>query len=91
MAYPHETDENGVVVKKNPNAGVPVAEPEQAQEVTGRPNDLLIEERKPALDNSTFAGRARARQEAEAKALSAAEAENKAVTSSETKGRRRRS
>lgn len=55
-----------------------------AQAVTGRPNDLAVEEREPALPNSTFAERARARRAA-TKAVEEKAAENKAVKSSRRK------
>lgn len=92
MANPHETDESGVVVNKNPDADNQAGEPEEAQAVTGRPNDLKITDQKPALENSSFAARRKAREAAEKKAVSSTEAENKAVASAETKsGGRKRS
>lgn len=50
--------------------------------VTGRPNDLPIEEPEPALPNTTFAERAR-RQKPGAKRVDSDSAENKALSSSE--------
>jgi hypothetical protein len=89
MVYPHEVDEAGVVVRKNVNADNQAGDPEEAEAVTGRPNDLPITEQKPALANTTMADRKRATSR---KAISPAEAENKAVGAAETKtaGRRRR-
>ena len=61
MAYPHETDDAGVVTKKNVNADNQAGEPEKAQAVTGRANDTPMTSEKPAIANSTFAERAKAR------------------------------
>jgi hypothetical protein len=84
MAYPHETDENGVVVRKNVDADQAAGDPEEVQAVTGRANDLGSVTPKPALENSTFASRAKARQPA-TKAVEGDEAENKAVKRSRKK------
>lgn len=85
MAYPHETDDTGVVIRKNPNADQAAGDPEEAQAVTGRANDLGSVTPKPALDNSTFAARAKARQQSRTKAVEGDEAENKAVKRSRKK------
>lgn len=69
MAYPHETDERGVVTKKNPNANQPAAAPVEATAVTSRATD-------PVPANTTFADR---------KAVTSAQAENKSVTMSMNK------
>lgn len=88
MVYPHEVDEKGVVVRKNVNADKQAGDPEAAAPVTGRPNDLPVEERKPALANSTLAERRRRREseaEAQAKAVDSGDVENKAVGTPRTK------
>jgi hypothetical protein len=85
MAYPHETDETGVVTRKNVDADQAAGDPEEVQAVTGRANDLGSVTPKPALDNSTFAARAKARQSATTKAVEGDEAENKAVKRSRKK------
>lgn len=58
MAYPHEVDDTGVVVKKNPEADNQAGDPEKAEAVTDRPNDVPLVTPQPALANSTFASRA---------------------------------
>ncbi|MCA1572421.1 MAG: hypothetical protein LC798_19395 [Chloroflexi bacterium] len=72
MAYPHERDESGVVTTKNVNADNQAGDPEEAQAVTGRPNDT-------APENSTFASRTTTTTETTTKAVESDEAENKAV------------
>ena len=63
MAYPHETDDAGVVTTKNVNANQQAGDPVEAVAVTGREPDQ-------APDNTTFADR---------KAMSSSRVENKAV------------
>lgn len=82
MAYPHDTDDAGVVTRKNPNADQAAGDPEEAQAVTGRANDLGSVTSKPALENSTFASRRRG---TTTKAVEDDDAENKAVRKSSTK------
>lgn len=71
MAYPHEVDDAGVVVRKNVDADNQAGDPTEVQAVTGRANDLKSSKQEPALANSTFASRG--------KAVSPSQAENKAV------------
>lgn len=76
MAYPHEVDESGVVTKKNVNADNQAGDPEEAEAVTGRPNDYALVTNEPALANTTFADR---------KAIRSSEVEDKSVSMSLTK------
>ena len=83
MAYPHETDDAGVVTKKNVNADNQAGEPVESQAVTGRPNDV-------APENSTLSSRRAERLAAEkpaAKAVDSGRAQNKAVESGSRKAR----
>lgn len=63
---------------------------EEAEAVTGRPNDIPIKEPEPAPlgGNSTFADRAKARQKQDVKQVDADEAEDKAVSRASTKARK---
>lgn len=66
---------------------------EEAQAVTGRPNDTPIRDPEPAPlgGNSTLASRARTRQKDEkTKQVDESDAEDKAVTSAATKTRARK-
>lgn len=86
MAYPHETDDAGVVTKKNVNADNQAGEPEKAQAVTGRANDTPMTSEKPAIANSTFAERAKAaKKPAAKKAVDDDTAENKTMSSTRTR------
>jgi hypothetical protein len=76
MAYPHETDESGVVIRKNVNADNQAGDPEEQVAVTGRENDLGSVTNDYPVKNTTFADR---------KAMSSAQTENKAVSASKTK------
>ncbi len=82
MAYPHETNEDGVVTRRNPNADQAAGDPEEAQTVTGRANDLGSVTPKPALENSTFGARSQARNP---RTKAVQEAEDKSVKRRSTK------
>ena len=69
MAYPHEVDDSGVVIRKNINADQAAGDPVEGTAVTGRPNDV-------AGANTTFADR---------KAMAASSVENKSVSMSMSK------
>lgn len=69
MAYPHEVDDAGVVIRKNVNANQGAGEPREKTSVTGRPSDQ-------APDNTTFADR---------KSMQGRGAENKGVSSAASK------
>lgn len=63
---------------------------DEAQAVTGRPNDIPIRDPEPAPlgGNSTLTSRAKARQSADRKKVAADDAEDKSVQSAQTKSRK---
>lgn len=75
MAYPHEVDDSGVVITKNVNANNQAGDPEEAQAVTGRANDLGSVTNEPTVANSTF------RDRAENRMVSGTEAQTKDLSS----------
>lgn len=89
MAYPHETDDDGLVVRKNPHVDQAAGEPEEVAAVTGRPNDLGNATPEPAMANSTFASRSAPRSAPRSKVMRSTEAEDKRVSRSEDKAVRR--
>ena len=82
---PHEIDDLGVVVRKNPDAGVPAGDPVEQEAVTGRTADK-------APPNTTMAERSRQRAgdaKSDTKAVKAADVEDKAVSGSRTSTKRK--
>ena len=88
MAHsPSKRWEDGVLVERAKST--PMGDGENdAVAVTGRANDLPIVERDPALPNTTFAERAKARAGASRKKVDGDDAEDKAVSRASTKSKK---
>lgn len=78
-------DENGVLIERAVSTVV-AGEPEEGQAVTGRPNDIPLDDPAPAPlgGNSSFSDRAKANKP-KAKQVGAEQVEDKAVKSAKTK------